>query len=387
MEISSTDSMFDILCVCWDKVTHKWNKTSRRKGNNRNVIFKKGGTNTQRQEVSTKSTKNKYTNTHSYRMSTPNTGDTLPQLRKVQLTRSMIVQQLSKPNLAELVSGLYVRVLLELENGGEEYKIARVVCVERGSDYSGFTYDAQVSTDRYLVLELSPPAKSDNHYQLNSVSNKEFQATEYTAWQKDIASGKIPRPTDAEFIALQEKIRRLASPAAGGTGAAPLAQSATVNLQGSISMAPNRGGTLRQSSNNAAPVPAPTVEEALPGQTAAGTAADSDDSDDYEQNEDDIQRLVEEERREKHFVVPNDLMTQTTQQLRLLEKDVLDYLDKLRENLDTHSSKCIACLVHEPAVIIMPCKHKVLCRGCCTKVLICPMCRVKIREVFEPVEV
>ena len=186
MEISSTDSMFDILCVCWDKVTHKWNKTSRRKGNNRNVIFKKGGTNTQRQEVSTKSTKNKYTNTHSYRMSTPNTGDTLPQLRKVQLTRSMIVQQLSKPNLAELVSGLYVRVLLELENGGEEYKIARVVCVERGSDYSGFTYDAQVSTDRYLVLELS-----DNHYQLNFVSNTEFRQQSTRHGRRTLPPGKF----------------------------------------------------------------------------------------------------------------------------------------------------------------------------------------------------
>jgi hypothetical protein len=316
--------------------------------------------------------------------------DALQCLRKVQLTRSLIVGQLQKPNVGELLSGLYVRVLLELEGGGEEYKIARVTGVERGADYSGFTYDSMVSTDKYLVLELSPPAKSDNHYQLNSVSNKEFQTVEYQAWQRDVAAGRIPRPTDADFASLSEKMRRLSA-----TGPPPPSTN-QVSLVGSVvALTRQPSGTINPTViNNNATFRVPNGAQLIPcippgsGPTPPTSGVEENDSDDsdYDQTEEDIVRMVEEEKRDKHFVVANDLGGQTTQQLRLLEKDILEYLDRVRENLDTHTTKCIACMVHEPAIIIMPCKHKVLCRGCCTKVLICPMCRVKIREVFEPVE-
>eukprot|EP00759_Apiculatamorpha_spiralis_P019217 PhF_6_TR25337/c1_g1_i1/m.35035 len=308
----------------------------------------------------------------------------LTNLRKCQLTRSAIVAQLQKPNMAELLAGLYVRVLLELEGGGEEYKIARVVGVERGQEYAGFTYDTGLTTDKYLVLEMSPPAKTDNHYQLNSVSNKEFQQAEFGTWQRDVAANRILRPSDAEFVALQEKMRRLGGGGGGGSGGASVSNTAGGGGGGGGAGPVITGQQPASRVNNNATVRNPTAQQQQqPPQTAAED--DSGDSD-YDQTEDEIMRLVEEEYRDKNFVVPNDLAGQTTGQLRLLEKDILEYLERLRENLDTHSTKCIACMVHDPAVIIMPCKHKVLCRGCCTKVLICPMCRVKIREVFEPVE-
>eukprot|EP00760_Papus_ankaliazontas_P034211 PhM_4_TR7045/c0_g1_i1/m.89168 len=317
----------------------------------------------------------------------------LQNLRKVQLTRSSIVSHLSKPNLSESIAGLYVRVLLELEGGGEEYKIGRVMGIERGTEYSGFTYDAMVATDKYLVLELSPPSKADNHYQLNSVSNKEFQTGEYSAWQRDVAAGRLARPSDEEFASLADKIRRLGSASSssnnnntrnnnnnGGVSAPPQQQQQQVSTNNNNN---NNNATYRTGGGPAsAPVSYSTNNNNGPNTAAEDTSSESD----YDLTEEEVRRVVEEEVREKHFVIPKDLPAQSTQELRRLEKELAEYIEKVRENLETNSTKCIACMVNEPGVIIMPCKHKVLCTSCCTKVLICPMCRVKIKEVFEPVE-
>jgi hypothetical protein len=41
---------------------------------------------------------------------------------------------------------------------------------------------------------------------------------------------------------------------------------------------------------------------------------------------------------------------------------------------------CIVCLSAERNVLLLPCKHLVLCSGCAAKVTACPLCRSFVQD-------
>ena len=96
---------------------------------------------------------------------------------------------------------------------------------------------------------------------------------------------------------------------------------------------------------------------------------------------------IEKVFRAQFFSLPLNLQHLRSAELRELQREATEYLESLRHILEEQSTKCITCMSNSPGVIFLPCKHKVLCKGCCTKVGYCPMCRVRISEVFEPVEI
>lgn len=49
--------------------------------------------------------------------------------------------------------------------------------------------------------------------------------------------------------------------------------------------------------------------------------------------------------------------------------------------------ECVVCWTHEKDVVCIPCGHVAMCKECSQAVLkkngLCPVCRTKIREVFQ----
>lgn len=98
-------------------------------------------------------------------------------------------------------------------------------------------------------------------------------------------------------------------------------------------------------------------------------------------------RTVMEELRENFVIfVDPDFSGHKTSLLRTAERDLTDYMEKLREKISTLRQTCVVCMDRAPTVVTLPCKHKVLCRLCASQVNSCPCCRETAVEVFEPVE-
>ena len=53
---------------------------------------------------------------------------------------------------------------------------------------------------------------------------------------------------------------------------------------------------------------------------------------------------------------------------------------------------CVLCMEHEKSVVLLPCKHMCMCKGCTEKYIAqggfnkatCPMCRERIVNTIEP---
>ncbi|GET86296.1 hypothetical protein, conserved [Leishmania tarentolae] len=84
---------------------------------------------------------------------------------------------------------------------------------------------------------------------------------------------------------------------------------------------------------------------------------------------------------------PKDAQGYKLSRLRLLERDMIEYLQHVRDEIQGKQENCIVCMDHVPTVILLPCKHKVMCRLCAPSCPTCPVCRSKITEMFEPEEI
>ncbi len=87
------------------------------------------------------------------------------------------------------------------------------------------------------------------------------------------------------------------------------------------------------------------------------------------------------------------LQSLSDEQLRALEDAFMSRLvvvrdaQRLREEARLASAKsetdkvtCVVCLSAERNVLLLPCKHLVLCSGCASQVSACPMCRTVVQD-------
>ncbi len=87
------------------------------------------------------------------------------------------------------------------------------------------------------------------------------------------------------------------------------------------------------------------------------------------------------------------LLSLSDEQLRSLEDSLLTRLvivrdmQRAREEARAASAKsevdkvtCIVCLSAERNVLLLPCKHLVLCSACAAKVSVCPLCRSVVQD-------
>ena len=304
---------------------------------------------------------------------------TLQEVQRTQLTRLDIVNLLSEPNLKDVIESCFVRVLLEIETGNEDYRIFTIKDIGHGAVYRGFSSDTNAQTDIYIDLNLPNDLRGINGtaFQLNSVSNSRITQNEYNAWTQS------PGPQPADTITrVQGRIARLMQhpiigPRRQNMGPLPSAPAAAV--QHSI----NASATTLQAAGTIAPRPRPQPQ--LANTVTAGAASRSQMPEVLTTEA--ATRAVMEELRDKNIVfVDPDHGGHTTTLLRTAERDVSDYLEKLRELMSQHRQTCVVCMDRPPTVVTLPCKHKVLCRLCASQVNSCPCCRETAVEVFEPIE-
>lgn len=69
--------------------------------------------------------------------------------------------------------------------------------------------------------------------------------------------------------------------------------------------------------------------------------------------------------------------------LRQLRQDMQVKLAVVESAL-TERRKCIVCVENDRSVVLLPCKHMLMCEPCCLKVTACPSCRVNIADRIMP---
>ena len=342
-------------------------------------------------------------------------------------------------------AGLFVRLLVQVDGGErEEYRVGRVLGVRISEAYGGFSFDdshctrivLQVLHDELVPNEASARARrnpiiSDEccMYQLTTVSNTAFQLDEVQKWRLNnphVLDSVIARPLSFQSSSrdnvsprmrvespllfgtyaandLLHRVRAIRNVSSAALQAAEQAtppdayadsqlssgQSAEV-VKGHVEeitqdsqmdgLGDSRSTPLEILGDESTPNVDEATQETIISQTEKLSVSKSFDSAFLEE----MQRDVEEEYKESAFVVPKELAQLSATQCRHLEKEISDYLENIKQSLARFKSMCIICMENDAVVLLLPCKHKILCRGCGTKVFSCPMCRKPIREVFEP---
>ncbi|KAL5544715.1 hypothetical protein UlMin_008499 [Ulmus minor] len=62
------------------------------------------------------------------------------------------------------------------------------------------------------------------------------------------------------------------------------------------------------------------------------------------------------------------------------QTEITKYSQQEFERLQNEKVLCRVCFEREISVVLLPCRHRVLCRACCEKCKKCPICRVSIEE-------
>jgi hypothetical protein len=273
----------------------------------------------------------------------------LEQLRRLQLMRTALVNFVEWKNFSDVVSGCYVRVLLEMRtedrqrDGGDNntYYITCVKGAKRGPSYGGFSCDGG-STEWHILIELPPcfrATANGNVVQLNSISNSAFLPSEYQSWINSCREAKQSFPT---LAALEFRHQLL-------------------------------------------------QEHKLQAMTPAIRKRRTDeDPAVVEQREKKLQQLRDSVRQEIHethafFPQVDRLKACSPEELQDVERQCLDVIGKVRAALN-EKSKCVICRNHTSTVVCYPCKHQVVCKQCIDVVKdTCPVagCGALVTQKFE----
>ncbi|CUG87769.1 zinc finger protein, putative [Bodo saltans] len=320
-----------------------------------------------------------------------------PYAQMAQIPRNGIIALLSDPNIVTILKGSYVRVLLELPEHREDYHLARIDGVEHSDEpYCGFSQVVGQYTTVLLRLQLPRALTGINGtlYQLNSISNSTLNAQEFDGWVAQ-TSGEFFLPTVQELMDIHARIapfiikRNAGAGAGGGAAAAASQQSQLSNKPSFAARALPAGGTAQPSALGSTKKDAnknassPRANGGL-GNSNGGGAVNIDDE---LPTRSQVHHQILNELRDKDALFPINTQELKTSLLRLTERDLFDYLENVRSAIIAKRSVCVVCMDQVASVIMLPCKHKVLCRLCAPSVSSCPCCREVALELFEPVEI
>lgn len=87
---------------------------------------------------------------------------------------------------------------------------------------------------------------------------------------------------------------------------------------------------------------------------------------------------------EQGSVFPQVYDSYRASRLRLIERDLMDYLQLVRDSIQEKRETCVICFDMPPTVVLYPCKHRVICRNCAASGCdSCPVCRSSFHDMFE----
>eukprot|EP01060_Flectonema_neradi_P023363 TRINITY_DN3160_c2_g1_i1.p1 TRINITY_DN3160_c2_g1~~TRINITY_DN3160_c2_g1_i1.p1 ORF type:complete len:295 (+),score=30.62 TRINITY_DN3160_c2_g1_i1:75-959(+) len=281
---------------------------------------------------------------------------TLEQINALRLTRSFVVKLQARyfpHELARMIQGCFVRVLLEASQGDQQaYKMARISGTRSGEEYSGYSFKNE-STTTYLDLDV-PQAMghTTNCIALNSISNSDFSHDEYSTWRASVlADPNSKLPTSADLERRWDRLR-------------PYLEESGVDISNV------RRDLFKADEGNVTKITLNTHNEKkrrLPHSTSVA--------------DDEVAVLKEQIAKLKNF--PRDLSNLTMDGLTQLEEELSDYMACVRQKKKDLSC-CKICMEKETEVVLLPCKHQVLCQGCSYQVDQCPVCRAVIEDRLTP---
>jgi len=269
------------------------------------------------------------------------------QLSKLQLMRTALVNFIDWKNFPDVVTGCYVRVLLEMrsegqrENMADNYYVACVKGARKGPSYGGFSCDG-ATTEWHILIELPPCFRmtaNGNVVQLNSISNTAFRAQEYQSWVSMCRESGTAFPSlpQLEFRCklLEEHKMQAMTPA------------------------------IRKRRNGEDP----QIQEQREQRQAA------------------LREEVTQEVQHTHAFWPKveRLRTLELNELQDVERKCLDLIGDIRKALND-KSMCLLCRQCVSTVICYPCKHQVVCKKCIDAVsdkCPAPNCNIPITQKFE----
>jgi hypothetical protein len=319
-----------------------------------------------------------------------------PYAQSAQIPRNGIIALLADPNIATILKGSYVRVLLELQGHREDYHLARIDGVENSEEpYCGFSQQVGQYTTILLRLQLPRELTGINGtlYQLNSISNSTLNAQEFDVWVRQ-TTPEFELPTVQELVDVHARIAPYVTRRGGGAAAAAGGQQ---NPQAALANKPSFAARVLPTATQQ-----PNGQQTLMGSTRKDTSNKNAGSpranaqlgsstggslDDELPTRSQVHHQILNELRDKSALFPNNTQDLKTSLLRLTERDLLDYLENVRNAIIGKRSVCVVCMDQVASVIMLPCKHKVLCRLCAPSVSSCPCCREVALELFEPVEI
>ena len=299
----------------------------------------------------------------------------LEAVKAAQATRNDLIQVISQETPALIIAGTFVRVLLEIEPNRETYVVARVDGVEEGDQYTGYSQLPNQATTLHLRLQLPPSTSainaSGNIYQLNSISNSAINAEELSKWQDSMGSNV---PSIASLAEITAKLRAVVPARASRQ---PRQAVSATNVIQEVPQPTRIAETEVNANKRASGSPSIAQRSAVHAEASNAFSVD-----DY------LTRKILREWREKFALFPKDCQGMTLLELRTTERDGYDYLQQLRDTIRDTQAPCVVCQHNPPTIVTLPCRHRVMCKGCAmnSKVTCCPMCRKHFVELFEPIE-
>lgn len=126
----------------------------------------------------------------------------LEDLKRVQVTRTMLEQWLDEPYWDKVIHGLFVRVGVgEYHAKGYVYKVAEIV---EATDLGGKKYKiGKKTTSMTLKLNI---AGSTKDFQMEYISNSEFTDEEFQSWKKTMEKHEYEPPTSKDLTRLEKNI-------------------------------------------------------------------------------------------------------------------------------------------------------------------------------------
>eukprot|EP01063_Lacrimia_lanifica_P036502 TRINITY_DN7260_c0_g1_i1.p2 TRINITY_DN7260_c0_g1~~TRINITY_DN7260_c0_g1_i1.p2 ORF type:complete len:296 (+),score=117.59 TRINITY_DN7260_c0_g1_i1:144-1031(+) len=282
----------------------------------------------------------------------------LAQVNLLRLTRSHVVKLQCRffPHvLSDIIQGCFVRVLLEASGQGKEQKywVARIRGTKSGEEYDGYSF-GQESTSTYLVLDVPECEGPTDQIMLNSISNSDFTEDEYSEWQKAMTPAerlvKIPRPPELEKMWLHLRPHL---------------------IDASIDVDKMRAETVFSHLRRQATMVARDAQKKrkLP-ENGGGEFQE-------------MQVLELQRELDSRMEFPKQLGNLNMHELHRLEEQVAAYMAELRQR-KKDLSQCKICMEKDVEVVLLPCKHQVMCQTCSYQVDDCPICRVRIEDRILP---
>lgn len=105
-------------------------------------------------------------------------------IKRSLVNRNTALHILQQPDAASIITGAFVRVLIEMPSEQQDYILTRIASIRMGEPYSGFAPNVSRQCKWYLILQLPPELANINglQYQLNSVSNGELHERDFARW-------------------------------------------------------------------------------------------------------------------------------------------------------------------------------------------------------------